>query len=90
MTAKIFLFFNFPNFLRFSLIFGIICYAIKVKNRKLQKGIGLGSAGTGTDFKSPLEVLINTLKRLISTSRLIAVSQRLTVFDLRTISYIQS
>ena len=33
-------------------------------------------------------MLINTLKRLISTSRQIAVSQRLTVSDLQTISYI--
>ena len=33
------------------------------------------------------EVLINTLKRLISTSRQIAVSQRLTVSDLQSATY---
>ena len=32
-------------------------------------------------------MLINTLKRLISTSRQIAVSQRLTVIDLQSLTY---
>ena len=34
-----------------------------------------------------MEVLINTLKRLLSTSRQIAVSQRLTVCDLQSLTY---